>query len=74
LPSLDQLLGPQRLIGRSTASRGKCIRAIQEGANYIGGQLPNLQENAAAGRLCPLPPSILSIPWFAIRGIDVNNT
>jgi len=31
-----QLLGPQRLIGRSTTNPEEMHRAIQEGADYIG--------------------------------------
>jgi len=73
-----QLLGPQRIIGRSTTNPEEMQQAIQEGADYIGVgpvyETPTKAGKAAAGldyvcyaaQHCP-------IPWFAIGGIDVNN-
>lgn len=72
------LLGPQRIIGRSTTNPEEMQRAIGEGADYIGVgpvyETPTKAGKAAAGleyvryaaKHCP-------IPWFAIGGIDVQN-
>jgi thiamine-phosphate pyrophosphorylase len=73
-----ELLGPQRLIGRSTTNSGEMQGAIAEGADYIGVgpvyETPTKIGKSAAGleyvsyadKNCP-------IPWFAIGGIDPNN-
>ncbi len=73
-----QLLGPQRLVGRSTTNASELERAIGEGADYVGVgpvyQTPTKEGKAAAGidyvkyaaEHCP-------IPWFAIGGIDTHN-
>ncbi|MBW4562814.1 MAG: thiamine phosphate synthase [Mojavia pulchra JT2-VF2] len=73
-----QLLGSQRLIGRSTTNSEEMQAAIAEGADYIGVgpvyETPTKVGKAAAGleyvsyaaKNCP-------IPWFAIGGIDANN-
>jgi thiamine-phosphate pyrophosphorylase len=73
-----QLLGSQRLIGRSTTNPEEMQGAIAEGADYIGVgpvyETPTKEGKAAAGleyvsyaaQNCP-------IPWFAIGGIDPNN-
>ena len=73
-----QLLGPQRLIGRSTTNPDEMQRAIQEGANYIGVgpvyETPTKVGKAAAGLdYVRYAAQHSSIPWFAIGGIDVNN-
>ena len=73
-----QILGSQRIIGRSTTNPDEMQRAIQEGADYIGVgpvyETPTKVGKAAAGleyvrfaaKHCP-------IPWFAIGGIDADN-
>ncbi|MEB3342224.1 thiamine phosphate synthase [Okeania sp.] len=73
-----QLLGPQKLIGRSTTNPEEMKRAIEEKADYIGVgpvyETPTKAGKAAAGleyisyavKNCP-------IPWFAIGGIDMQN-
>lgn len=73
-----QLLGTQRLIGRSTTNINEMAAAIAEGADYIGVgpvyETPTKAGKAAAGleyvsyaaKNCP-------IPWFAIGGIDTSN-
>ncbi|WP_413174363.1 thiamine phosphate synthase [Anabaena azotica] len=73
-----QLLGSQRLIGRSTTNPQEMQGAIAEGADYIGVgpvyETPTKAGKAAAGleyvkyaaKNCP-------IPWFAIGGIDASN-
>jgi thiamine-phosphate pyrophosphorylase len=72
-----QLLGSQRIIGRSTHNADDLQRAIQEGADYVGVgpvyETPTKEGRAAAGLdyvryavdHCP-------IPWFAIGGIDAT--
>lgn len=73
-----QMLGPSRVIGRSTTNREEMQRALEEGADYVGVgpvfETPTKQGKAAAGfeyvsyaaQNCP-------IPWFAIGGIDMTN-
>ncbi|MGC9505410.1 thiamine phosphate synthase [Baaleninema sp.] len=73
-----QLLGSQRIVGRSTTNPDEMRRALDEGVDYIGvGPVyatPTKPGRAAAGldyvryaaEHCP-------IPWFAIGGIDMNN-
>ncbi len=73
-----QLLGPQRLIGRSTTNPDEMQRAIQEGADYIGVgpvyETPTKVGKAAAGLdYVRYAAAHSPIPWFAIGGIDVNN-
>ncbi|MBD2569578.1 thiamine phosphate synthase [Anabaena lutea] len=73
-----QLLGSQRLIGRSTTNPQEMQGAIAEGADYIGVgpvyETPTKVGKAATGleyvsyaaQNCP-------IPWVAIGGIDTSN-
>lgn len=73
-----QMLGSQKIIGRSTHHPDDLKRAIQEGADYVGVgpvyETPTKAGRPAAGleyvryaaENCP-------IPWFAIGGIDMNN-
>ena len=73
-----QLLGPQRLIGRSTTNPEEMQRAIQEGADYIGVgpvyETPTKAGKAAAGLdYVRYAAQHSPIPWFAIGGIDVTN-
>jgi len=73
-----QLLGPQRLIGRSTTNPDEMQRAIQEGADYIGVgpvyETPTKAGKAAVGLdYVRFAAQHSAIPWFAIGGITVNN-
>ncbi|MBW4641236.1 MAG: thiamine phosphate synthase [Gloeocapsa sp. UFS-A4-WI-NPMV-4B04] len=73
-----QLLGPQRIVGRSTTNPEEMQRAIQEGADYIGVgpvyETPTKVGKAAAGlEYVRYAAQHSPIPWFAIGGIDVNN-
>ncbi|KRH97899.1 MULTISPECIES: thiamine phosphate synthase [Cylindrospermopsis] len=73
-----ELLGSQRILGRSTTNPQEMQAAITEGADYIGVgpvyETPTKPGKAAAGfeyvsyaaRNCP-------IPWFAIGGVDMGN-
>jgi len=73
-----QLLGSQRIIGRSTTNPDEMQRAIEEGADYIGVgpvyETPTKVGKAAAGlEYVRFAAKHSPIPWFAIGGIDVNN-
>lgn len=73
-----KLLGPQRLVGRSTTNPEEMQRAIAEGADYIGVgpvyETPTKADKAAAGlEYVQYAAKHASIPWFAIGGIDPNN-
>ncbi|HEY9710126.1 MAG TPA: thiamine phosphate synthase [Oculatellaceae cyanobacterium] len=73
-----QLLGPQRLIGRSTTNPDEMHRAIAEGADYIGVgpvyDTPTKADKMPAGlEYVQYAAKNASIPWFAIGGIDPTN-
>lgn len=73
-----QLLGPHRLIGRSTTNPEEMERAIAEGADYIGVgpvyETPTKAGKAAAGlSYVRYAAEHSSVPWFAIGGIDMHN-
>lgn len=73
-----QLLGPHRIIGRSTTNADEMQRAIKEGADYIGVgpvyETPTKEGKPAAGlEYVSYVAKNCSIPWFAIGGIDPNN-
>jgi len=73
-----QLLGSQRLIGRSTTNPEEMQRALQEGADYIGVgpvyETPTKVGKAAAGLdYVRYAKDHASLPWFAIGGIDTTN-
>ncbi|WAL59794.1 thiamine phosphate synthase [Thermocoleostomius sinensis] len=73
-----QLLGSQRIIGRSTHSPDDLQRAIQEGADYVGVgpvyETPTKAGRPAAGvEYVRYAADHATIPWFAIGGIDSEN-
>jgi len=73
-----QLLGPSRIIGRSTTNPEEMKRAIAEGADYIGVgpvyETPTKAEKAATGlEYVRYAAQQANIPWFAIGGIDPSN-
>ncbi len=73
-----QLLGPQRLIGRSTTNPEELQRAIQENVDYIGVgpvyETPTKAGKAAAGlEYIRYAVEHAPMPWFAIGGIDTGN-
>ncbi|MCL1469425.1 thiamine phosphate synthase [Argonema antarcticum] len=73
-----QLLGPHRLIGRSTTNPDEMQRALAEGADYIGVgpvyETPTKVGKAAAGlEYVRYAAQNASIPWFAIGGIEPSN-
>ena len=73
-----QLLGPEKIIGRSTTNPDEMQRAIQEGADYIGVgpvyETPTKAGKAAAGLdYVRYAATHSPIPWYAIGGINTNN-
>ncbi|MEW6492788.1 MAG: thiamine phosphate synthase [Cyanobacteriota bacterium] len=73
-----QLLGPQRIIGRSTTNSDEMQRAIAEGADYIGVgpvyETPTKADKPAAGlEYVQYAAKHATIPWYAIGGIDPTN-
>jgi len=73
-----QLLGSQKIIGRSTHCPDDLHRALQEGADYIGVgpvyETPTKEGRAAAGLdYVRYAAEHSTIPWFAIGGIDTEN-
>ena len=73
-----QLLGPGRIIGRSTSNPQEMEEAIAQGADYIGVgpvyETPTKPGKTAAGlEYVRYAAENATIPWFAIGGIDMNN-
>lgn len=73
-----QLLGSQRIIGRSTTNPDEMQRAIAEGADYIGvGPVfatPTKPDKAAAGLdYVRYAAEHATVPWYAIGGINTDN-
>jgi thiamine-phosphate pyrophosphorylase len=72
------LLGPNRIIGRSTTNPEEMAKALAEGADYIGvGPVyatPTKPGKAAAGfAYVAYAAEHANVPWFAIGGIDLEN-
>jgi len=73
-----QILGTQKLVGKSTTNPEEMQRAIAEGADYIGVgpvyETPTKPGKTAAGLdYVAYAVKHATIPWFAIGGIDPNN-
>jgi thiamine-phosphate pyrophosphorylase len=73
-----QVLGPNRIVGRSTTNLDEMRRALEEGADYIGVgpvyETPTKPGKAAAGlEYVAFAAKHASIPWFAIGSITPNN-
>lgn len=73
-----QLLGSQKLVGRSTHSPEDLDRALAEGVDYVGVgpvyETPTKAGRPAAGlAYVRHAVSRASIPWFAIGGINTEN-
>jgi thiamine-phosphate pyrophosphorylase len=73
-----QLLGSNRIIGRSTTNPEELARALQEGVDYVGvGPVyatPTKTDKAIAGLDYVRHAATHStLPWFAIGGIDEQN-
>lgn len=73
-----QILGPGRIVGRSTTNPEEMHQAISEGADYIGVgpvyETPTKPGKQAAGLdYVRYAVSHATVPWFAIGGININN-
>jgi thiamine-phosphate pyrophosphorylase len=74
-----RILGPQRLVGRSTTNPTELARALDEGADYIGVgpmyETPTKPGKAAAGAtyVSYAQSQVDSLPWFVIGGLDPTN-
>lgn len=72
------LLGSQKIIGRSTTNKQELNRAIAERADYVGVgpfyETPTKPGKAAAStEYIDYVKAKCPVPWFAIGGIDLNN-
>ena len=73
-----QLLGPDRIIGRSTTNPDEMARALSEGADYIGVgpvyETPTKPGKAAAGlEYVRHAAHHSTVPWFAIGSVNADN-
>jgi thiamine-phosphate pyrophosphorylase len=73
-----QLLGPQRIVGRSTTNPDELHRALDEGVDYIGVgpvyETPTKAGKPAAGHdYVRYAAEHSTVPWFAIGGINADN-
>ena len=73
-----QILGPDKLVGRSTTNPQELQRALDEGADYIGvgpvHETPTKPGKAAAGNeYVRYAAAHAPMPWFAIGGLDADN-
>jgi thiamine-phosphate pyrophosphorylase len=71
-------IGAERLVGASVSSRAQMLAAQDEGADYAGVQTiyatPTKPEERAEGlELVRVASETLTIPWFAIGGIEPFN-
>jgi thiamine-phosphate pyrophosphorylase len=73
-----QILGSQKIVGKSTTNPAEMDRAIAEGADYIGVgpvyETPTKAGKAPAGlEYVQHAAKHATVPWFAIGGIDSTN-
>ncbi|MEM8604492.1 MAG: thiamine phosphate synthase [Cyanobacteria bacterium P01_H01_bin.121] len=73
-----QILGPNRIIGRSTTNPDELHKALQDGVDYVGVgpvyETPTKPGKAAAGlEYVRYAAEHVQIPWFAIGSVDPNN-
>jgi len=73
-----QILGSNRIVGRSTTNPDEMRRALEGGADYIGVgpvyETPSKPGKAAAGlEYVSFAAQYSPIPWFAIGSITPNN-
>ncbi len=73
-----QILGSQKIVGRSTTNATEMAKALEEGADYIGVgpvyETPTKAGKSAAGlEYVRYAAEHATVPWFAIGGIDQNN-
>ena len=73
-----QILGPDRLVGRSTTNPKELKRALDENADYIGvgpvHATPTKPGKAAAGNeYVRYAAEHATMPWFTIGGLNADN-
>jgi thiamine-phosphate pyrophosphorylase len=73
-----KMLGPDKIIGRSTTNPDEFVAAMAEMPDYIGvgpvHETPTKAGKAAAGYdYVKYAAAHCTIPWFAIGGIDMDN-
>jgi thiamine-phosphate pyrophosphorylase len=73
-----QILGSQKIVGKSTTNPEEMAQAIKDGADYIGVgpvyETPTKAGKAAAGlEYVQHAAKNATVPWFAIGGIDSTN-
>ncbi|MBE9029635.1 thiamine phosphate synthase [filamentous cyanobacterium LEGE 11480] len=73
-----RLLGPEKIVGRSTTNPTELQRAIDEQADYIGVgpvyETPTKAGKAAAGHeYVAYAQANAPMPWYAIGGVDAEN-
>ena len=78
MPIARQILGPDKIVGRSTTNPQEMQRAIDEGADYIGvgpvHATPTKPGKAAAGNdYVRYAAKHAPMPWFTIGGLNAEN-
>ncbi len=73
-----KILGPDKLVGRSTTNPAELKRALDEGADYIGvgpvHETPTKPGKAAAGNeYVRYAAQHATMPWFTIGGLNDEN-
>ncbi|MGB7486430.1 MAG: thiamine phosphate synthase, partial [Phormidesmis sp.] len=72
------ILGPEKLVGRSTTNPQELKRALDEGADYIGvgpvHATPTKPGKAASGNdYVRYAAQHATMPWFTIGGLNAEN-
>ncbi len=78
MPAARQILGPDKLVGRSTTNPKELKRSLDEGADYIGvgpvHATPTKPGKAASGNeYVRYAAQHATMPWFVIGGLNAEN-
>jgi len=78
MPEARQILGPDKIIGRSTTNPDELKRALDENADYIGvgpvHATPTKPGKAASGNeYVRYAAEQATMPWFTIGGLNADN-
>ena len=78
MPVARKILGPGKIVGRSTTNPQELKRALDEGADYIGvgpvHATPTKPGKAAAGNeYVRYAAQHATMPWFTIGGLNADN-
>ncbi|MEL7227289.1 MAG: thiamine phosphate synthase, partial [Cyanobacteria bacterium J06576_12] len=78
MPEARKILGPEKIVGRSTTNPQELQRALDEGADYIGvgpvHATPTKPGKAAAGNeYVRYAAEHATMPWFTIGGLNADN-